>query len=254
MSLSDRQFTNRRYLDAIADHVLIYDGAMGTSIQGYNLTAEDFGGEQYNGCYDYLAVTKPEAIEAVHRAYFEVGVDVVETNTFRSNPLTLSEYGLGERAFEINQAALDLASKALDREDAEEEYVMAGESRLLDNATAEEMLKLRELYRRGVYSSGVHGGLEAAERELIVENLCARVDLPMNRVEVRTDEGGDGLDLAVAKVLFKELLMLRIYADPGFGVGYRYTSDDIRRARRAEDLAAHRGLKALQDAFADTVR
>jgi acetylornithine deacetylase/succinyl-diaminopimelate desuccinylase-like protein len=110
------------------------------------------------------------------------------------------------------------------------------------NATSEQ---LRELYRRGVYSSGVHGGLEAAERELIVENLCARVDLPMNRVEVRTDEGGDGLDLAVAKVLFKELLMLRIYADPGFGVGYRYTSDDIRRARRAEDLAAHRGLEAM---------
>ena len=112
------------------------------------------------------------------------------------------------------------------------------------NATSDQ---LRELYRRGVYSSGVHGGLEEAERQLIVENLCARVDLPMNRVEVRTDEGGDTLDLAVAKVLFKELLMLRIYADPEFGDDYRYTVDDIRRARRSEDSAARHGLDAVVD-------
>ncbi len=110
------------------------------------------------------------------------------------------------------------------------------------NATSDQ---LRELYRRGVYSSGVHGGLEAAERQLIVENLCARVDLPMNRVEVRTDEGGDDLALSVAKLLFKELLMLRIYADPMFGAGYRYDESDIRRARHAEDLAARRGLDAV---------
>ncbi len=69
--------------------------------------------------------------------------------------------------------------------------------------------QLRELYRRGIYVSGEHGSLEDAERELIIENLCARVDLPMNRVEVRTDEGGDTFELAVAKIVFKELLMLQ---------------------------------------------
>jgi 5-methyltetrahydrofolate--homocysteine methyltransferase len=52
-------YTNRRYLDAIADHVVIFDGAMGTSIQRYHLTADDFGGERYNGCNDYLVITRP---------------------------------------------------------------------------------------------------------------------------------------------------------------------------------------------------
>ena len=109
-----RTYTRTKFLDALKQRVLIYDGANGTMLQAMNLTAEDFGGEQYEGCYDYLAVSKPEAVEAVHRAYFEVGVDVVETNTFRSNPLTLSEYGLGERAFEINQAAASVARRVAD--------------------------------------------------------------------------------------------------------------------------------------------
>ncbi|MEJ2758006.1 MAG: homocysteine S-methyltransferase family protein [Anaerolineales bacterium] len=104
-----RSFTRTHFTDALKERVLIYDGANGTMLQSMNLTAEDFGGEQYNGCYDYLAITKPEAVASVHRAYFEVGVDVVETNTFRSNPLTLGEYGLGEQAYEINKAAAQVA-------------------------------------------------------------------------------------------------------------------------------------------------
>jgi succinyl-diaminopimelate desuccinylase len=113
-------------------------------------------------------------------------------------------------------------------------------------ATSEQ---LRELYRRGIYPTGEHGSLDEAERALVVENLCARVDLPMNRVEVRTDEGGDDLDLSLAKVLFKDLLMLRIYADPEFGEPYPYDADDIGRARRNEAAAARDGLDAiLEDA------
>jgi len=108
-------------------------------------------------------------------------------------------------------------------------------------ATSEQ---LRELYKRGIYPIGEHGGLEEAERALVVENLCARVDLPMNRVEVRTDEGGDDLELSVAKVLFKDLLMLRGYAEPEYGAGYAYDGGDIARARRNEDAAARRGLDA----------
>jgi succinyl-diaminopimelate desuccinylase len=108
-------------------------------------------------------------------------------------------------------------------------------------ATSEQ---LKELYRRGIYPTGEHRSLEEAERALVVENLCARVDLPMNRVEVRTDEGGDDLELSTAKVLFKELLMLRIYAEPEFGAGYAYNAEDILRARRNENAAASRGLDA----------
>ncbi len=108
-------------------------------------------------------------------------------------------------------------------------------------ATSEQ---LRELYRRGIYPTGEHGSLEEAERDLVVENLCARVDLPMERVEVRTDEGGDDLELSTAKVLFKELLMLRIYAEPEYGAAFVYDAKDIVRARRNEEAAARWGMEA----------
>ncbi len=108
-------------------------------------------------------------------------------------------------------------------------------------ATSEQ---LQELYRRGIFSVGTHGSLEEAERAVVVENLCARVDLPMNRVEVRTDEGGDTLDLSVAKILFKDLLMLRIYGEPEYGADYGYDTADLGRARRNEEAAARRGLDA----------
>jgi 5-methyltetrahydrofolate--homocysteine methyltransferase len=112
--MTERIYTNRRYLDAIEDHVVIYDGAMGTSIQNYNLTPEDFGGQQYDGCNDYLVITRPDVISAIHRSFLEVGSEVVETDTFRSNRLTLGEYGLGERTLEINRAAAALARSVAD--------------------------------------------------------------------------------------------------------------------------------------------
>ena len=112
--MTQRTYTNRKYLDALNERVLIFDGAMGTSLQLQNLTAEHFGGEKYVGCNDYLVLTYPEAVEKVHRSFFEVGVDVVETDTFRSNRLTLDEYGLGDKTYEINFAAAQLARKIAD--------------------------------------------------------------------------------------------------------------------------------------------
>ncbi len=109
------------------------------------------------------------------------------------------------------------------------------------SATSEQ---LRELYRRGLYTAGEHAGLEEVERALVVENLCARVDLPMSRVEVRTDEGGDSLGLCLAKVAFKELLLLRVYAEEAYGASYAYDAKDVARARRNEAAAARDGLRA----------
>jgi len=111
-------FTNRRYLDAIAERVLIYDGAMGTSIQALNLTAEDFGGERTEGCNDYLVITRPDVIRAIHASFLEVGSEVIETDTFRSNRLTLAEYGLQDRVHEINFAAAQLAREVADEYEA----------------------------------------------------------------------------------------------------------------------------------------
>jgi len=113
--MSNRTYTNRRYLDALADHVVIFDGAMGTSIQRYNLTAADYGGEHLNGCVDYLVITRPDVIGEIHASFLSVGSEVVETNTFRSNRWTLGEYGLGDRTLEINRAAAKLARSVCDR-------------------------------------------------------------------------------------------------------------------------------------------
>ncbi len=115
----ERIFSNRRYLDAIEDHVVIFDGAMGTSIQQYDLTIEDYGGQQFEGCVDYLVIMRPDIIEEIHTSFLEVGSEVVETDTFRGNRLTLGEYGLGERTIEINKAAAQVARRACDNVEAE---------------------------------------------------------------------------------------------------------------------------------------
>jgi 5-methyltetrahydrofolate--homocysteine methyltransferase len=112
--MTNRKYTNRRYLDALEKQVLVFDGAMGTSLQLQNLTAEHFGGEQFNGCNDYLVISYPEAVEKVHRSFLEVGVDVIETDTFRSNRLTMQEYKLQDRILEINMAAAKLARRLAD--------------------------------------------------------------------------------------------------------------------------------------------
>src|SRR4030042_1440578 len=108
------RYTNRRFLDALEQRVLVYDGAMGTSLQTQKLSASHFGGEQYNGCNDYLVISYPQAVEQVHRSFLEVGVDVIETNTFRSNRLTLAEYGLAAQTLEINRTAASLARRLAD--------------------------------------------------------------------------------------------------------------------------------------------
>jgi 5-methyltetrahydrofolate--homocysteine methyltransferase len=112
--MTERKYTNRRYLDSLEQKVLVFDGAMGTSLQVQDLTAEHFGGEQYNGCNDYLVISFPEAVEKVHRSFLEVGVDVLETDTFRSNRITMQEYGLQDRVIEINETAARLARKLAD--------------------------------------------------------------------------------------------------------------------------------------------
>lgn len=103
------------YISALRERVLVFDGAMGTSIQGYDLTAEDFGGEHLEGCNDYLVISKPEVVEEIHASYLEAGADVIETDTFRSNRITLAEYRLSDRVREINVAAARLARRAADR-------------------------------------------------------------------------------------------------------------------------------------------
>ncbi|HEX9127969.1 MAG TPA: methionine synthase [Gemmatimonadaceae bacterium] len=103
------------YLEALKRRVLIYDGAMGTNIQRYNLSAEDFGGKALEGCNDNLVLTRPDVIQAIHESFLAVGCDVVETCTFQSTPRRLKEWGLGDKVREINVAAARIARAAADK-------------------------------------------------------------------------------------------------------------------------------------------
>ncbi len=104
-----------RFLDSLSQRVLIYDGAMGTNIQRYQLAAEDYGGQATEGCNEYLVLTKPSVIEEIHAGFFEVGCDVVETDSFTASRLKLDEYGLGRLTHEINVTAAQLARSLADR-------------------------------------------------------------------------------------------------------------------------------------------
>ncbi|MDB5059138.1 MAG: metH, partial [Chloroflexi bacterium] len=100
------------YLAALQQRVLVFDGAMGTSIQTYDLTADDFGGKE--GCNDYLVLTKPDIVRTIHASFLAVGCDVLETDTFNATRLRLDDYGLGDRARELNIAAAQLARSVAD--------------------------------------------------------------------------------------------------------------------------------------------
>ena len=92
--------------------ILIIDGAMGTMLQGEDLTADDFGGEELEGCNENLVLTRPDVLSKIHRQYLEAGADIICTNTFGGTPLVLNEYGLGAKAEEINKRAVKLAVEA----------------------------------------------------------------------------------------------------------------------------------------------
>jgi len=97
---------------ALAQRILVIDGAMGTAIQARDLGPEDFGGVDYEGCNEYLIVTRPDVIEDIHRGYLEAGADIIETNTFGATPVVLAEYGLAHEARRINRDAAVVARGA----------------------------------------------------------------------------------------------------------------------------------------------
>ncbi len=110
--------------------------------------------------------------------------------------------------------------------------------------------QLRDIYARGLYAIGEEDRptdphqVEDMAHQIEIQNLMARINLPMSRVEVRTDDGGGSLDLDIANLTLKHLLLLRFYADPEFARSFRYDQEDIQRARRNEDQAARHGLRA----------
>lgn len=116
MSLPSVPARSHALLDALAERVVIADGAMGTMLQEHNPSLEDF--QQLEGCNEILNVSRPDIITAVHDAYFETGIDCVETNTFGANWSNLGDYGIEDRITELAQAGAEIARASAEKFEA----------------------------------------------------------------------------------------------------------------------------------------
>ena len=102
------------FLDALRERVVVFDGGMGTSLQGAELTADDFGGDDLDGCNEVLVRSAPQVVERIHRSFLDVGVHAVQTNTFGGAPWVLEEYGLADDTEQLNCLAAEVARRAAD--------------------------------------------------------------------------------------------------------------------------------------------
>jgi len=99
------------FLRALRERVVVFDGAMGTNLHAQDLTVDDYGGPQFEGCPEHLLVSRPSAVEKVHADFLAVGCDVVETNSFGATSIVLAEYQIAEMAYELNVKAARLARR-----------------------------------------------------------------------------------------------------------------------------------------------
>ncbi len=105
----DQQKRIETLKELLQERVLVLDGAMGTSIQALGLGPDDFGGPEYEGCNEYLVITRPDVIGAIHQSFLDAGADILQTNTFGATSVVLAEYDLASKARQINREAALLA-------------------------------------------------------------------------------------------------------------------------------------------------
>jgi 5-methyltetrahydrofolate--homocysteine methyltransferase len=101
------------FFAAMRDGVIVFDGGMGTSLQNYALTADDFGGPSLEGCNEVLVATRPDVVEEIHRAFLDAGVHALQTNSFGGAPWVLAEYDLEPRTEELNRLSAECARRAI---------------------------------------------------------------------------------------------------------------------------------------------
>ncbi|MBA3801694.1 MAG: methionine synthase [Acidimicrobiia bacterium] len=151
------------YLDAVESGVVVFDGAFGTFIQDLDLTADDFGGVELEGCNEILCATRPDVITSMHEAFFDVGVDAIETASFGSFAPVLAEYEIADRTFELNEAAARIATEVARRyaaADGRDRYVAGsmGPGTKLPSLGHIGFVELRDAYAdqaRGLLAGGI---------------------------------------------------------------------------------------------------
>ncbi|MEM6251969.1 MAG: methionine synthase [Cyanobacteria bacterium P01_D01_bin.156] len=179
--------------------VIVFDGAMGTNLQVQELTADDFGGLDYEGCNEYLVLTKPDAVAKVHRDFLAAGADVIETDTFGGSTFVLAEYGLQDRAYEMNKVAAELAkSCTAEFSTPEKPRFVAGSigpgTKLptLGHITYDELLDAFTVQADGLYDGGV---------DLLIVETCQdvlQIKAALNAIEAVFEKKGSRLPLMVS--------------------------------------------------------
>jgi 5-methyltetrahydrofolate--homocysteine methyltransferase len=165
--------TRSPYIDRFRAGVVFFDGGMGTQVQARELSAEDYGGKRWEGCIDYLSLTRPAVVEAIHAAYLDAGADVIETNSFQASRTRLEEWGLGEKTRELNRAAAAIARGAADRHaaDGRPRFVAGsmGPSGFLPSSEDPDLGKLSLADLVAAFLPQAHGLIEGGADVLILE-------------------------------------------------------------------------------------
>ena len=116
---------NSNFLDILKNKIIVFDGATGSNLQNFNLTPDDFGGKEFEGCNDYLCITRPDIVKKLHCSFLEAGADVIETNSFGTSSIVLNEYGIAKLDYEISKKSAQIAKEAA------KEYITAGKPRFV---------------------------------------------------------------------------------------------------------------------------
>jgi 5-methyltetrahydrofolate--homocysteine methyltransferase len=169
------------FLDEIKNHILLFDGAMGTEIQKLKPKAEDFPNNK-DGFNDGLVLSKPEWIKNIHRSYLEAGSDCIETNTFGSNQIKLQEYGFGEQTVSINKLAAELARSVIKEFGNGEKFVVGSMGPTgylpssndpdLGNVPLNSIIEAFELQAQGLIQGGVDVLLIETSQDILEVKLA----------------------------------------------------------------------------------
>jgi 5-methyltetrahydrofolate--homocysteine methyltransferase len=169
------------FLDEIKNHILLFDGAMGTEIQKLKPKAEDFPNNK-DGFNDGLLLSKPEWIKNIHRSYLEAGSDCIETNTFGSNQIKLQEYGFGEQTVSINKLAAELARSVIKEFGNGEKFVVGSMGPTgylpssndpdLGNVPLNTIIEAFELQAQGLIQGGVDVLLIETSQDILEVKLA----------------------------------------------------------------------------------
>lgn len=200
--------------------ILVLDGAMGTMIQRYNLTEEDFRGSlgilpgvKVKGCNDLLSITRQDVIGEIHREYLEAGADIIETNSFNANAVSLSEYGLQDMVEDINLSAARLARKVAAEysSDTGREVYVAGSvgpsntalsiPAASDGEDVADFDSMTEAYRVQI-SALLRGGVDVILLETIFDTLNAKAAIAGARKAM--DESGKDVPLMISVTLTEQ--------------------------------------------------